>query len=102
MENNINRGDAMAPMPDQLTVAASPHEKTRTHVPHLMRDVLIALLPACLFGIYWFGPRAALMCLLSVATCILAELVYEKLLHRPITVRDGSAAVTGLLLAMII
>ncbi|MBQ8352119.1 MAG: RnfABCDGE type electron transport complex subunit D [Clostridia bacterium] len=87
-------------MPERLTVAASPHEKTRTHVPHLMRDVLIALLPACLFGILWFGPRAALLCGISVLTCILAELLYEKLLRRPVTVRDGSAAVTGLLLAM--
>ena len=89
-----------AAMPAQLTVASSPHEKTRTHVPHLMRDVLIALLPACLFGAVWFGPRAALLCVISVLTCVAAELVYEKLLHRPVTVRDGSAAVTGLLLGM--
>lgn len=89
-----------ATLPEQLTVAPSPHERSRTHVPHLMRDVLIALLPACLFGIAWFGPRAALMCLVSVATCVAAEFLYEKLLHRPVTVKDGSAAVTGLLLAM--
>lgn len=87
-------------LPAQLTVTASPHEKTRTHVPHLMRDVLIALLPSCLFGIVWFGLRAALLCVISVLTCIAAEWAYEKLLHRPITVQDGSAAVTGLLLAM--
>lgn len=87
-------------VPMQLTVAASPHEKSRTHVPHLMRDVLIALLPACLFGIVWFGYQAALLCIVSVATCLATEYLYEKLLHRPITIRDGSAAVTGLLLAM--
>ena len=87
-------------LPDQLTVAASPHEKSRTHVPHLMRDVLIALMPACLFGIFWFGWQAALLCVVSVTTCVAAEYLYQRLLHRPITVRDGSAAVTGLLLAM--
>lgn len=95
-----NDTNTSATMPPQLTVAASPHEKTRTHVPHLMRAVLIALLPACLFGAVWFGPRAALVCVTSVLFCMLAEALYQCLLHRPVTVRDGSAAVTGLLLAL--
>ncbi len=86
--------------PALLTVAPSPHQKTRTHVPHMMIDVLIALLPAYIFGVIWFGLSALAIGVISVLGCVLAELVFEKIMRRPVTVRDGSAAVTGLLIAM--
>ena len=89
-----------ADYPPLLTVAASPHERTRTRTAHLMYEVILALLPAYLFGVVWFGLRALLLGVLSVAVCVLAEYGYEKLMHRPVTVSDGSAALTGLLLAM--
>lgn len=65
-----------------------------------MLMVVIALLPTTIFGIYNFGPRALLLILLSVATCVLTEYVYEKLMKKPVTVKDFSAVVTGLLLAL--
>ena len=86
--------------PVLLTVSPSPHQRSRTHVPHMMLDVILALLPAYVFGVVWFGLRALLVGVISVAVCVLAEFVFEKLLHRPLTVMDCSAAVTGLLLAM--
>ncbi|MBQ8174248.1 MAG: RnfABCDGE type electron transport complex subunit D [Clostridia bacterium] len=86
--------------PALLTVSPSPHQKTRIHVPRMMIDVLIALLPAYVFGVVWFGLRALLVGVVSVVACIISELVFEKILRRPVTVMDGSAAVTGLLLAM--
>ena len=89
-----------ASFPALLTVSPSPHQKTHTHVPHVMLDVILALLPAYIFGVVWFGLHALLIGVISVAACMLSELIFEKLLHRPVTVLDLSAAVTGLLIAM--
>ena len=65
-----------------------------------MLDVIIALLPATIFGIYIFGASAALTVAISVATCVVVEYIYQKLMKQPITVGDLSAALTGLLLAL--
>jgi electron transport complex protein RnfD/electron transport complex protein RnfC len=62
--------------------------------------VAIALLPASLFGIYNFGIRALIMLLVTTASAVIAEYVYEKLMHKPITIGDFSAVVTGLLLGL--
>ena len=89
-----------ASMPELLTVSPSPHARRGVTTSRLMIDVLIALAPAAVWGVAAFGPRAALVLLLSVASALLAEFLAEKLLRRPVTLRDGSAAVTGLLLGM--
>lgn len=86
--------------PALLTVSPSPHQHSRVHVPRMMLDVIIALLPAYIFGVVWFGLRALLVGAASVLACVLAEFLFEKILRRPVTVMDGSAAVTGLLIAM--
>ncbi len=65
-----------------------------------MMWVVIALLPTTGFGIYNFGLKALIIILLSVASAVLAEFVYEKALKKPITIGDFSAVVTGLLLAL--
>lgn len=65
-----------------------------------MLDVAIALFPATLFGVYNFGIKALLIVLTCIVTCILTEYIYEKLMKRPITVSDGSAVVTGILIAL--
>lgn len=65
-----------------------------------MYDVAIAMIPAALFGIYHFGIKSLLIILVTVATCMLSEYVYESLMGRPVTVSDGSALVTGLILAL--
>lgn len=65
-----------------------------------MRDVLIALLPATVLGVYFFGLSALWIVLICIASSVLTEAVLQKLMHKKITVMDGSAAVTGLLLAL--
>ncbi len=83
-----------------LNVSASPHVRSSVTTPVLMYDVAIAMIPAALFGIYHFGIKSLLIILVTVATCMLSEYVYESLMGRPVTVSDGSALVTGLILAL--
>lgn len=87
-------------MSELLHVSSSPHVRSKITTNDIMLMVVIALLPATVFGIYNFGPRALLLILLSVATCVLTEYIYEKLMKKPVTVKDFSAVVTGLLLAL--
>ena len=81
-----------------LTVASSPHIKSGTTTRRIMLDVLIALTPAWIFSIVLFGFNAFLMPALGVVSAVLFELLTQKLLHKPVTVGDLSAAVTGLLI----
>jgi electron transport complex protein RnfD len=67
-----------------------------------MRDVLIALVPAAVAGVVYFGMNVALIIALSVATAVASEALIQKVLGRPITVSDGSAAVAGLLFALVL
>ena len=81
-------------------VAASPHVTTKNSTAVIMRDVLIALLPAVLAGCVVFGLRALLVVVVTTAACVFFEWGFEKLCHMPSTICDLSAAVTGVLLAM--
>jgi len=81
------------------TVSSSPHIKSNDSVQGIMRDVIIALIPATFAGIYFFGIKAFLVTLVSVLSCIAAEALWQKLTHRKITIKDLSAVVTGLLIA---
>ncbi len=83
-----------------LTVTSNPHIKHHDTARVLMADVLIALAPAYIWGIYIFGWRALTLGLISVAACVLFEALTQLVLKRPVTIGDLSAAVTGLLLAM--
>lgn len=87
-------------MNEMYNVSVSPHLRSETGTNSIMRDVAIALLPACLFGIYNFGYRALLVILVSVLAAIVTEFVYEKLVKRPVTIGDWSAVVTGMILAV--
>lgn len=87
-------------MSDLLHISSSPHVRSKVSTSGIMGTVLLALLPAALFGIYNFGPHALLLILISMATCVATEAVYEHFMHKKLTVRDYSAAVTGLLLAL--
>ena len=80
-------------------VSSSPHLHSPVTTPRLMRDVLIALLPALIASVVIFGPRALLLTAVCVATCVLAEYLSRKVMKRPNTIGDLSAAVTGVLLA---
>ena len=83
----------------KLTISVSPHIWDNTTTRTVMRDVVIALVPALIAAVLIFGCRAALVVAVCVAACVLSEWVYEKALKRPVTVGDLSACVTGLLLA---
>lgn len=83
-----------------LNISSSPHIRDKSSTRSIMLDVLIALLPASIFGVYNFEWNALLLIVVTVATCVLAEFLYEKLMHKPVTISDMSAAVTGLLLAL--
>ena len=84
----------------KLTVASSPHIRGNFRTNRIMLDVVLALLPALAVGIAFQGPRAIVVTLLSMSTCLLAEYLYAKVTKTRNTVVDGSAMVTGLLLAM--
>lgn len=83
----------------KFTLSSSPHIRTNESVQSIMRDVLIALLPATIAGIYFFKMQAALVIIVSIVAAVLSEYLWQKLTHKDITVGDLSAVVTGLLLA---
>lgn len=87
-------------MSELLHVSSSPHIRSKATTSNIMLLVLIALLPATCFGIYLNGPYAAAIIAVSMIAAVGTEYLYEKLMHKKITVTDGSAAVTGLLLAL--
>ena len=87
-------------MSNLYNVSASPHVRAKTSTSTIMRDVVIALLPAALAGIWVFKLEALMVLVTTSATCVLTEYVYEKAMKRPITTGDYSALVTGLLLGM--
>ncbi len=84
----------------KLTVASSPHVRGDFRTSRIMLDVVLALLPALGVGIYVLGIRSALVALICMAAAICAEWLYAQLTKTRNTVIDGSALVTGLLLAM--
>ncbi len=85
---------------DKFIVSGTPHVRSKDSIQGIMRDVLIGLTPAALMGIYVFGLNALVIMVLSIASAMFFEYLYQKLMKKPITVTDLSAAVTGLLLAM--
>ncbi len=85
---------------NMLNVSSSPHVRDNSSTRRIMLDVCIALLPACVFGVVNFGMRALAVLAVSVITCVVSEYLFEYFMHRPITVGDLSAVVTGLLLGM--
>ena len=82
-----------------LSISASPHIRTGEDTRSIMLDVLIALLPALIVAAWMFGLRAILNTALSVLGCLFFEWGYRKLLKKPASTGDLSAAVTGVLLA---
>lgn len=87
-------------MQSNLAVSSSPHLRDKSSsTTRIMLDVIIALLPAGVAGVYYFGVKAAILIALCVATCVAAEFLYQKATHQKTTVGDLSAVVTGLLLA---
>ena len=86
-------------MSSPLVVSSSPHIRADMSTRRIMANVIGALVPAGLAGIYFFGARVAAVTAVSIAACVLSEAVWQKLSGRQTTVSDLSAALTGLLLA---
>ena len=84
----------------KLRAFPAPFIRTSERVHSLMMDVIIALLPAFLWGVYTFGTRVLTVAVVSVASCVLFEAILQLICRRPVTIFDLSAVVTGLLLTM--
>ena len=85
----------------ELTVSGSPHAHAKTNTQTIMRDVLIALLPALAGSVYFFGLRALMVTAISAASAVFFEWAYRKLMKLDSTAYDLSAVVTGVLLAFV-
>ena len=86
---------------DKLLVSPSPHLHTKTSTKSLMRDVVIAMMPAVIVSVLFYGWSALAVLGVSVASCVLLEyLITKYLLKKPCTICDFSAVVTGVLLAL--
>ncbi len=85
---------------NKLKMSSSPHIRSKVTSANIMLYVTIALLPASAFGVWNFGVSALVMLICTTASSVLTEYIYEKLMHKKITVNDFSAVVTGLLLGL--
>ena len=84
----------------KLFVSSSPHLRSKKTTTGVMLDVIIALVPALVAAIVYFGFKALLLAFICVATSVLTEYICRKVMKRKNTITDLSAAVTGLLLAL--
>lgn len=87
-------------MSENYNISSSPHTRSEVTTGHIMLMVVIALLPATVFGVVNFGLSALLVICVTVASAVLTEYIYQKLMHKKVTIHDFSAVVTGLLLAL--
>ena len=87
-------------MSDLFKVSSSPHVRSNDSTSKIMLLVIIALMPATLFGIYNFGIRALMIICITIATCVISEYLFNLIVKKKNTIDDLSAVVTGLLLAL--
>lgn len=85
---------------EKLIISSSPHIQSKTTTQSIMRDVLIALLPAAVAGVVLFGFRALLTIFVCIATCVFSEFLFNLACKKEQTITDLSAIVTGLILAL--
>lgn len=83
-----------------LNVSSSPHIRHHISTRTVMRDVILALMPAAIYGVYHFGLHALLIILVSIASAAATEFLFDIIAGKPDTWKDGSAVLTGLLLAL--
>jgi len=89
-------------MENNYIISPGPHVFARATTRSMMREVIIALLPCVIASIYFFRIRAIVLITTCVLSCIIFEVIYQKLVNKKITVNDYSAVVTGLLLALVL
>ncbi len=88
------------PDPSRFVVSNSPHTRDNQSINKIMFTVVLAMLPACLVGIWFFGFAALKVLLLCTVSCVVIEEGWNKLMKRASTWKDGSAILTGILLGM--
>lgn len=98
MENKAVQSDSGAHV--KLVVTSSPHFRAGVSVPAIMHNVVLALLPALAASVYFFGLRPLLLAVVAVASCLGAEYAVQRIRKKPVTIYDGSAIITGLLIAL--
>ena len=89
-------------MDNKLTITASPHIFDKVSTSKMMYGVSLALIPALIGSVVFFGLRAMVLIMGCMSTCVLTEALFQKLRNRKISIDDGSALLTGLLLAMVV
>lgn len=89
-------------MERELVVSISPHIREEDTISRIMFSVVLALVPALVGAVYFFGFRALWLVLISIVTAVATEAGVQRLFGKPVTVSDGSAVVTGMLLAFVI
>lgn len=87
-------------MSEKYQVSSAPHVRAKDSTSRVMLYVIIALLPASLFGIFNFGYKALVLILVTIASCLVSEWIFDKIVHKKNSLPDLSAVVTGLLLAL--
>lgn len=99
-KGQTNGKDAKDMQEFKLTVASSPHVRCNETIPKIMWNAVAALVPAAAFGVYYFGVNALVNIIVAIVSAVIFEFLWEKAMHKRITITDGSAVITGLLLAM--
>ena len=87
-------------MAELYNVSSSPHVRSTTSTKDIMRDVLIAMVPAAAFGVWNFGLYSLAVIIFTVAAAVATEYVFCKVVKKPVSIGDYSAAVTGMILAL--
>lgn len=83
-----------------LNVSSSPHVRSNVSTKNIMYDVALAMIPATIWGVMQFGIYSLVVVLATVLSCVLSEYAFESLMGKPVTISDGSALVTGMILGL--
>ena len=83
-----------------LRLSTSPHLRSPQSSTRLMLNVIIALLPSAAFGVYNYGYKALVLILVSMLSAVVSEYLWQRLTNRPVRIKDCSALVTGMILAL--
>ena len=97
MDNNLEQN---IDSKEKFIISSSPHLYKKETTRNIMWLVVLALLPAAIFGVFSFGFNAFIVIFSSVVSCVLAEMLFLKMRNKKITIDDGSAVLTGLLLGL--
>lgn len=90
----------MSELKNLMKVSSNPHIRSKVSTNKIMLAVILALLPTTAFGVWNFGINALLLVLVTIASTVITEAVFELIMKKPLTINDFSAVVTGLLLAL--